>query len=207
MYNIKNQNKNDAPGRILPEAEVKSDEELVALTLVNQDYFLYIINRYKDKLFRYIRRITNIDADEAEDVLQDVFIKAYLNLNDFDQDLKFSSWIYRIAHNQVITQYRKTKARPQGHKVDLTNEEVKNLISDLNPTRDIDIKLLKGNIHKVLDKLEEKYREILILKFIEEKSYQEISDIIERPIGTVASLLNKAKQEFRKEFTRQNIKV
>ncbi|MCK5212042.1 sigma-70 family RNA polymerase sigma factor [Candidatus Parcubacteria bacterium] len=176
----------------------KTDEELVTLTLADQDYFLYIINRYKDKLFRYIRRITNVDPEETEDILQEVFIKAYTNLNDFDQALKFSSWIYRIAHNQVITYYRKTKARPHGHSASLSDEEVKNLASDLNPAKDVDIQLLKSNIQKTLGRLEEKHREVLVLKFIEEKSYQEISDILRRPMGTVASLINRAKQEFKK---------
>lgn len=185
----------------------KSDNELVALALNNQDYFLYIINRHKNKLLKYIMRITNIDPEEAEDILQEVFIKVYLNLNDFDQDLKFSSWIYRITHNQVISHHRKIKIRPQGYKVNLTDNEVKNLTSDFNQAKDYDIKITKEVIIKVLAGLEKKYREILVLKFIEEKSYQEISDIIERPMGTVASQISKAKQEFQKEFTKQNIKL
>ncbi|MFA5024641.1 MAG: RNA polymerase sigma factor [Patescibacteria group bacterium] len=183
-----------------------TDEELVKLTLENQDIFLYLMDRYKQKLSNYIRRITNANQEDIEDTLQEVFIKVYLNLNDFNDDLKFSSWIYRITHNQVISNHRKLKARPEGYAVDIDDQAAKNLAADIDIIGSIDIQIVKRNIFKILDKLDEKYREILILKFLEEKNYQEISDILKKPMGTVASLLNKAKQEFRLELKKQNIK-
>ncbi|PIU78076.1 MAG: hypothetical protein COS72_03485, partial [Candidatus Moranbacteria bacterium CG06_land_8_20_14_3_00_43_56] len=91
----------------------KTDEELVALTLKNQDFFSCIVERYEAKLTRYIRRISAATQEDAEDLLQEIFVKVYRNLYGFDPSLKFSSWIYRIAHNQVISQWRKTKSRPQ----------------------------------------------------------------------------------------------
>lgn len=190
--------------------EGKSDKELVELTLENQDYFLCIVKKYKEKLFRYIMRLTDIGQEDAEDVLQEVFIKAYVNLNNFNSDLKFSSWIYRIAHNQVISHYRKLKARPQGNSVpleDLEYNKVLNIAADFDIKKNIDLELLRKSIFKILNGLDEKYREILILKFFEDMAYEEISDIIKRPIGTVASLMNKAKQEFNKELIKQNIKL
>ena len=187
--------------------ENKSDEELVKLSLADRDNFALVINRYKTKLYNYIRRITNIDSEEAEDILQEVFIKTYLNLNEFDADLKFSSWIYRIAHNEVISHYRKTKARPQGYAVKLEDNALNNLASDLDIADETDRIILKSNIQKILGKIDKKYREVLILKFLEEKSYSEISDIIKRPMGTVASLINKAKQELKKELKSQNFKL
>jgi len=69
-----------------------NDAELVALTLENQSYFIHIVNRYRAKLASYLRRISGLGPEDLEDVLQEVFIKIYLNLNDFDQDLKFSTW-------------------------------------------------------------------------------------------------------------------
>ncbi len=178
--------------------ENKTDEQIVALTLENQDCFLGIIKKYKTKLYAYIRRISNASPQDAEDILQDVFIKAYLNLNDFDTDLKFSSWIYRIAHNQVISEHRKKQARPEGYAVELEDINSQKFILDFDIEKNIDTQLLRKNIFKILDNLDEKYKEIIILKFFEEKSYQEISDIIQKPMGTVASLMNKAKKEFKK---------
>jgi RNA polymerase sigma-70 factor (ECF subfamily) len=185
--------------------ESLSDVELVNLTLANQENFLYIVNRYKDKLLHYIRRLTNANLEEAEDTLQEVFIKVYLNLNDFNPDLKFSSWIYRITHNQVISRHRKIKARPEGYVVDIEDQAARNLAADIDIMAATDLAILKQQISLILNSLPAKYREILILKFLEEKNYQEISDIIKKPAGTVASTVNKAKQEFKKALSSQKV--
>ena len=184
-----------------------SDTELVKLTLANHDNFVYLVDRYKGKLSSYVKRLTNANNEDAEDILQEVFIKVYLNLNDFNKDLKFSSWIYRITHNQVISGHRKLKARPEGYAVNLDDQLAKSLAAEIDIKGQVDDKILQSTINLVLDKLESKYREVLVLKFLEEKSYQEISDILKKPLGTVASLMNKAKQEFKLEFKRQNLKI
>jgi RNA polymerase sigma-70 factor (ECF subfamily) len=184
-----------------------SDTELVKLTLASQDNFVYLVDRYKGKLSSYVKRLTNANNEDAEDILQEVFIKVYLNLNDFNKDLKFSSWIYRITHNQVISGHRKLKARPEGYAVNLDDQLAKSLAAEIDIKGQVDDKILQSTINLVLDKLEPKYREVLVLKFLEEKSYQEISDILKKPLGTVASLMNKAKQEFKLEFERQNLKI
>lgn len=186
-------------------AQNLSDAELVQLSLENQNNFLYLVDRYKGRLLNYIRRLTNVGDDDAEDILQDVFIKVYLNLNDFNADLKFSSWIYRITHNQVISSHRKLKARPEGYAVDIEDKAALNLAADIDIEAGADLAIMKQNITKVLNGLDQKYRDILILKFLEERNYQEISDIIRKPAGTVASMINKAKSEFKKELARQNI--
>ncbi|MFA5184188.1 MAG: RNA polymerase sigma factor [Patescibacteria group bacterium] len=188
-------------------AEGASDEELVKLTLQDQDNFLYLVDRYKGRLLSYIRRLTNVNNEDAEDALQEVFIKVYSNLNGFNKDLKFSSWVYRIAHNQVISNHRKLKARPEGYAVSIDDQAARKLAAEIDIASGADLQILQVNIAKVLDKLAGKYREALILKFWEEKSYQEISDIIKKPPGTVASTINKAKQEFKKELARQNLNL
>lgn len=189
------------------EIEKISDEEIVTLSLENQDYFSYIIDRYKRKLFNYIQRLTNIRDEDAEDLLQEIFLKVYLNLNDFDPELKFSSWIYAISRNQIISNHRKIQARVEGHSVPLEDEVARKIASGFNMEKELDASFLSENITKALDGLADKYREVLVLKFLEEKNYQEISDIIKKPFGTVASMINKAKQEFRKEIERQNLKM
>ncbi|MFA6306348.1 MAG: RNA polymerase sigma factor [Patescibacteria group bacterium] len=189
------------------QAQKLSDEEIARLSLENRDYFLLIINRYKEKLLRYVRRLSNISSEDADDLLQEIFLKVYLNLNDFDEDLKFSSWIYAIARNQTISHYRKLKVRAEGHAVAIDDKNFKEIMSDFDIKKDMDTGYLRENILKILDKLDGKYREILILKFFEEKDYREISDIIKRPVGTVGSLMNRAKAEFRKKLIGQNIKL
>ncbi|HAM88933.1 MAG: RNA polymerase, sigma-24 subunit, ECF subfamily [Candidatus Falkowbacteria bacterium GW2011_GWC2_38_22] len=184
--------------------EEKSDEELVGLAIKDQAVFLHIMNRYQAKLLYYIKRISGLSNDEAEDVLQDVFIKIYQNLNDFDIDLKFSSWAYRITHNQVISNFRKIQARPQNAGIDLNDDSLRGLAADLDIEGKIDNSLLREKINKILNNLEYKYKEVLILKFFEEKDYKEISDILKKPMGTVASLMNRAKIKFREEMDRRD---
>lgn len=185
----------------------KTDEELVALTLANQDYFLYLMKRYEAKLLAYILRISNINRDEAEDILQEVFIKIYENLNDFDKDLKFSSWAYRITHNQAISNYRRMKARPQSLSLDINDKILANLASDLDISQKVEADYLRKSINKVLANLDIKYREALVLKFLEERSYKEMSDILEKPMGTIATLINRAKKEFKEELIKQKINI
>lgn len=180
------------------ELEEKSDEELVLVILDNQNAFSYIVERYKNKLLRYIRRISSVGLEDAEDILQNIFIKVYLNLNEFDHSLKFSSWIYRIAHNEIIDNYRKKKSRPQLIDIDINDSHIKELAGETNIMEELSREELKREISLAIDKLDLKFQEIIILKYIEEKDYQEISDIIKKPLGTVASRMNKARTELKK---------
>ncbi|OGD69645.1 hypothetical protein A3E89_02415 [Candidatus Campbellbacteria bacterium RIFCSPHIGHO2_12_FULL_35_10] len=185
----------------------KTDEELVALSLQNRDFFAYIVDRYEEKMFRYVRRITNLREEDLSDILQDIFIKVYQNLNDYDRNLSFSSWIYRIAHNQVVDTYRKNKSRPQGNYIDVDDSVIENFANDFDFVKAIDNKYLKENIKNILDHLDENYKEILILKFFEEKDYKEISDILKKPMGTVATLINRAKKQFKEELEKSKINL
>ncbi len=192
----------------LRECEGKTDEELVELLLVNQHFYLCLMRRYEDKLMRYIRRISDFYVEEAEDILQEVFLKVYQNINNFDFTLKFSSWIYRITHNQVISYHRRKEARPKAY--DLSNEEFDvfdTLVSEIDLELNIDQDYLRQSLNKVLENIDGKYREVLILKYWEQKDYQEISDILKKPIGTVGTLLNRAKQKFKSELVKQNINL
>jgi RNA polymerase sigma-70 factor, ECF subfamily len=184
----------------------KTDEELVALTLKKQDFFACLVERYEPKLMRYIRRISASTQEDAEDLLQEIFVKVYRNLNDFDPDLKFSSWIYRIAHNQVVSAWRKTKSRPQVVKFEADEDFLKFIAADVDLARDTERKFAGEDVRKMLENLDDKYKEVLVLKFLEGKDYQEISDILEKPLGTVATLINRAKKQFAKISEKKGIK-
>ena len=175
-----------------------SDEQLVPLIMQDRNVFVVITARYKIKLFNYIQRLTNISDDDAEDLLQDVFLKVYLNINSFNQQMKFSSWIYAITRNQVISCYRRLSSRPEGHAVVLDERLAGPLAADFNLVDQQDKKNITKVVSDGLYRLKSKYRDILILKYVEEKNYQEISDIIRKPLGTVGSMLNRAKLELKK---------
>jgi len=183
----------------------KTDEELVALTIENQDFFSCLVDRYTEKLTRYIMRISASTREDAEDLLQEVFVKAYRYLNDFDQSLKFSSWIYRIAHNQVISQWRKTKSRPQVIKFEADEDFLKFIANDEDLALNTERKFEGEAVRDLLQELDEKYKEVLVLKFIEGKDYKEISDILEKPLGTVATLINRAKKQLKKIIEEKGI--
>lgn len=185
----------------------KTDEELVILSLENQNVFAYLIKRYQQKIARYIKRISGLSDDDVEDVLQDVFIKTYKNLNAFDHQLKFSSWIYRIAHNQVISNFRKSKARPQVIVLDNDNDFLENIASEFNLEKEMDTQANQEIIMDIISSLDYKYREVIELKFLEQKDYNEISDILKKPKGTIAALISRAKKQVRKDLERKNINL
>lgn len=184
----------------LDECEKKEDSELVALSLKNQDYFYCIISRYERAILYYILRISSSTKEDAEDILQDVFMSVYENLNEFDNSLKFSSWIYRIAHNKTISAWRKKKVRPQAILIGEDTELFNFIPSDEDILGDLEKKHSAQELRAALDKLDEKYKEILILKFLEDKDYSEISDILKKPMGTVATLINRAKKKLKEQL-------
>lgn len=190
----------------MEECAEKDDSELVQLSLENSKYFYCIISRYEKIIGHYIRRISSMPKEDVEDILQDVFISVYKNLNDFDSSLKFSSWIYRIAHNKTVSAWRKIKVRPQSI---LTDEDTKLfdfIASKEDILGDLERKYDAQEMRRVLGNIDEKYREVLVLKFLEDKDYKEISDILKKPMGTVATLINRAKKKLREEIIKREIK-
>ncbi|OHA59047.1 MAG: hypothetical protein A2370_00810 [Candidatus Vogelbacteria bacterium RIFOXYB1_FULL_42_16] len=174
----------------------KKDEDLIPLVLANSEVFGVIIDRYNEALARYIRRLTRVDEDEIKDILQEIFIKIYRNLNDFDHSLKFSSWIYRIAHNQVIDYWRRSRSRPMTA-VDPDDGFWSSLADELDLEKEIGRQEFGSQVRLLIDELSGDYRAVIILRFLEEKDYQEISDIMKKPLGTVATLINRAKKKLK----------
>jgi RNA polymerase sigma-70 factor (ECF subfamily) len=182
---------------MLEDCHKMTDEQLVELTLEKQDYFRCIVERYEDKLSRYILRITSVSKEDVEDILQDVFISVYKNLNGFNSNLKFSSWIYRITYNRVVSSWRRAKNTPIIFKNEDNLELFNAIISNDDVVQELVNKDTKKVVTKILNKLKKEYRTVLVLKFLEDKSYLEISDILKKPMGTVATLISRAKGQFR----------
>ncbi len=180
----------------------KQDAILVQKALASSDEFGRIIEKYQEPLRRYIRRLARPGKDDLDILLQDIFIKTYENLNDFDQSLAFSSWIYRIAHNESIDFLRRKKrygaSLDDPAYDDDTIALADTIASDTDIAKDADKEYIKKSITAVLHELEPKYRSVLVLKFLEEKDYEDISDILRKPPGTVATLIHRAKKEFKR---------
>ncbi|KKP61189.1 MAG: RNA polymerase, sigma-24 subunit, ECF subfamily [Candidatus Nomurabacteria bacterium GW2011_GWF2_35_66] len=175
----------------------KTDEELVELSLKDSDHFFCLSKRYEEKLLKYIGRISKFSREDAEDVLQEVFIKTYYNLNGFDPELKFSSWIYRIAHNEAVSAIRKKAVRPTIH---LEIGDLERFGDVFDMAGDIDNSLDRKMIDIALSHLDEKYREVLVLRFLDEKDYVEIADILKKPTSTIGNLISRGKKLFKEEY-------
>jgi len=177
-----------------------SDHELVGLSLQNLDYFSCLYQRYEPDLIRYIQRISGLDEEETHDILQESFIKIWRNLNEFDSDLKLSSWIYRIVHNEAVSYIRKKKSYGKNNTIEI--ELYRNILADEDDVYPVKQESIIDT-QKILDKIPFKYKEVLVLKFLENKSYSEISDILKIPEGTVAIRISRAKKAFREQIGHQ----
>lgn len=186
-------------------SEERSDHELVLATLKHKEAYGLLIERYEAPLLRYIRRLTNVSDEDAEDLLQEVFIKAYQNLRDVDPKQSFSAWIYRIARNHVISNFRKRHVRPEGHAKEINDHVFDALLADFSEDREFDKDVLRSQLVEIFGKLDKKYLDVLILKYFQEKSYEEIAYIMQKPSGTIATLLNRAKKQFRAEAKKAGI--
>ena len=176
-----------------PEKKEKTDAELIELAKANPESFGLLMERYQIPLFHYIRRLTQLPKEDVEDLLQEIFIKIYQKLNEYNELLKFSSWAYRIAHNHMVDFFRKAAARPRTNSLEEA-ELAKLLKSGMDLEKDISSKDCLKKIRDCLKALPMKYEEILVLRFIEEKTYEEIMDILKKPKGTVATLISRGKE-------------
>ena len=181
----------------------KTDEELLARIPKERELFECIVVRYESKLRRYLARFMPGASDELDDILQEIFVKVYVNARGFDTSLKFSSWIYRIAHNEAVSWLRKKKSRPET--VELGEDDFHTFVESIDVASDDEESVLaKDEVSRVLAQVPEKYRTVLVLRFLEGKSYEEIGDIITAPSGTVATLIHRAKQHFSKIYQEQH---
>lgn len=181
-----------------------SDSELVELAKTNPDNFEALVVKYQQPLFYYIRRISYFSPEDIEDIVQEVFIKVYKSLNGFDQDLKFSSWIYRIARNATIDAIRKKHARPLTRGLE-DDELLKIFVSSTDIENETAMKDKLKKVRKIVDDLPYKYKEVMVLKFVEQKSYEEIMDILKKPKGTVAALISRGRKMVMREAEKQQL--
>lgn len=168
-----------------------TDEEIIEkVRTYNKDLYAVIIDRYQKKLVRYVNNLIK-NEDKAIDIVQESFIKAFINLNSFNIEKKFFSWIYRIVHNQAINLAKKyQKETPL-----LEDWDFK---SDDDIEKDFEEKETIEKVENCLKEIPLLYSEPLSLYYIDEKSYEEISDILRIPMGTVAVRINRAKKIMKK---------
>jgi RNA polymerase sigma-70 factor (ECF subfamily) len=183
-----------------------TDEDLARMVQNGQtEKFGEIMKRYSPKLFRYGRKFLS-DPDNIEDVVQDVFIKTYKNINSFDTSQRFSPWIYRIAHNTYINAIKKQNSGPL-FLFDFDTLMSHTVVPDDPILKEREQKEVREFVEKGLSEIEPRYREILVLYYIEDLSYKEIADILQVPIGTVGVRVMRAKKILKDKYEELGLKI
>lgn len=175
-----------------------TDEAIVqAVQQGDKEQFGLLMERYESKLLRYGRRFLNTKED-LSDAVQDVFIKTYENIQDFDLTLRFSPWIYRIAHNTFVNKLRSKKD------VSLFSLDIDTLVGHpvhVDPAEKVrEQKEIKAMFDTGMGALNASQREIIVLFYLEDFSYQEIADVLRIPIGTVGVRLKRAKDALKEYY-------
>jgi len=187
--------KKESAEKVSPDA--MNDEELVVYVREkNKEAYSLIINRYSEKIKRYINRLIN-NPDEADDLTQQTLVNSYIDLNNFNKNKKFSPWIYRIAHNLAVNWIKKKKA-----KISLDRNEVvaNRLASKIDIMENASEHGFYEKFTALLNKLPQKFKEPFVLRYLEDKSYEEISAILRMPKNTVGVMMNRAKKILKKEL-------
>ena len=175
---------------------VKDDFQFVEAALAGQkEAFGQLVERYQDRLIHAISRYLG-SVEEAHDVAQDAFVQAYTRLASFRGEAAFYTWLYRIAFNLAMTRVR--RRRPM-QSLDQAKDRLGNEPIDLGATAETGILREEQArvVHRALGQLDEEFRQVLVLRELEGCTYDQISQILEIPVGTVRSRLYRARIQLR----------
>jgi RNA polymerase sigma-70 factor (ECF subfamily) len=184
-----------------------SDRELVATAVSGVDgSFEELVRRYQRPISAYVYRMVG-NYESALDLTQEIFIKVYSSLRRYREEFKFSTWIYKIAHNSAVDHLRRNATReqslvvgPEGDQFDLPVESTR-----LTPEQESERKERRGEIESVVRTLPANYRELIILRHSQDLSYEEIVDVTGLPLGTVKNRLFRAREMMRQQFIERGI--
>jgi len=179
-----------------------TDEKLMSLFQGgDENAYIVLVNRYKDKLINFIYHYLK-DSESAEDVVQETMIKLYQKKHYYKEIAKFSTWLYTIAKNLANTELRKRKNRKITFLSHFSNDDKTYEIpsDDLEIGQQVQTDVVNEIIKNAVNQLSEKFKTVIILRDIQEISYEEISEIIGIPIGTVKSRINRARLQLQVEL-------
>ncbi|KGX84170.1 RNA polymerase sigma factor SigW [Pontibacillus litoralis] len=169
----------------------------------DQSAFEEIVTFYQGKVYQICFRMLG-NAHEAEDIAQEAFVRAYTNIHSFDENRKFSTWLYRIATNLSIDRIRKKKP-DYFLDAEVKGTEGLTMYSQISadqalPEEEVESLELQSYIHKQILSLPAKYRSVIVLRYIDELSLQEISEVLDIPIGTVKTRIHRGREALRKKL-------
>ena len=181
---------------------IYTDEKLISRFQAGDERaYVELVNRYKDKLLNFVFQFLG-DIEQAEDVVQDTMIRLYEKKHYYKEIAKFSTWIYTIARNLANTELRKRKRRKTTYLSQMSKEERQFEIPAVQDDVDQSLhnEFINDRIQLAINNLPEHFKLVIILRDIQELSYDDISNIVEVPLGTIKSRINRARIQLQAEL-------
>jgi RNA polymerase sigma-70 factor (ECF subfamily) len=178
-----------------------SDGRLVEISLDgDEDAYGILVRRYQRRLTAFLSQLVG-DMELARELSQEAFVRAWSALERFDPRYRFSTWLFRIAHNLGIDQLRRRRLQTMPlYRTDTDGDEVEVIVADVakDPLGHLENTALAAELREVIEGLRPEYRELVLLRHFAGLSYQEIADFMEMPLGTVKNKLFRAHSVLRK---------
>ncbi len=177
-----------------------TDEDLIfGFQEGNTEAFNEIVARYKNPLYNFVCRLLG-DPMFSEDIVQETFVRVYRNKHRYHRIAKFSTWIYTIASNLAKTELRRRKVKQffsiSSKGTDEKDYDLPDYSSDVE--RDVDLTMKQEAVLKEIDRLPSPFKEAVILRDLQDLAYEEISHILDVPLGTVKSRVNRGRARLQK---------
>jgi RNA polymerase sigma-70 factor (ECF subfamily) len=184
-----------------------ADRDLVATAVTGvEGSFEELVRRYQRPISAYVYRMIG-DYDAALDLTQEIFIKVYGSLARYRAEFKFSTWIYKIAHNSAVDHLRRNATREQSLISGIEGDQYELPIESrrLSPEQESERKERRIEIESVVRRLPANYRELIILRHSQDLTYEEIVEVTGLPLGTVKNRLFRAREMMRQQFVEKGI--
>ena len=192
-------------GAASPPLSTLSDPEIVTLARKGSEAaYRELLLRYERPVFSLVFRMVR-DRETAEDLSQETFVKVLNNLDRYSPEFKFSSWLFKIANNLTIDHLRRRRVDTisiEGAPDAVTSESAKAtsiavVSGSESPLEELESRELGTAIERAIGKLRPEYRACIMLRHVEDKSYEEIAEIVKLPLGTVKTYIHRARHELR----------
>ncbi|MFH5832431.1 RNA polymerase sigma factor [Halalkalibaculum sp. DA3122] len=203
MSNSAEQNESELPRENASESSLEDDTLVKRAIGGNESAYKKLVDKYERAIYFHILKMVR-DQKQVEDLVQETFVKAFDNLNSYSTNYAFSTWLYRIATNHTIDYLRKKKLKTLS-----IDEPVKTRDGDMNmqlpdehaaTDRSLIRKQRQQMVQQAIENLPPKYRKVIQMRHMEEKSYQEIADILDKPLGTIKAHIFRAREMLYKEL-------
>ena len=174
-----------------------SDQEVMKhIRAGEKNYYEVFVRKYSPHMYRYLYHRFGFEKTVAEDYVQEILVHARTKIWSYDETKPFLQWLYTLAHNKTIDEIRKHKNTP------LTIDDLqRELMGDDTAHAHIDQSSKQQLTDYVLAQLDQTYRDVVILYYFEQQSYQEIAEIMQRPVNSIGTLLSRAKQQIKQCVT------